>query len=66
MSDDELREQSRRFLELFAQGLRKDDARRRRRTPAWDPVRGFLDELSRGAARGRASARPRPRPSSSR
>ena len=49
MRDDDLREQSRRFLELFGQSVRKGaiDAE----DPAWDPVRGFLDEVSRSRAR---------------
>jgi rsbT co-antagonist protein RsbR len=49
MRDEDLRDQSRRFLDLFTQSLRKgavdaEDA-------AWDPVRGFLDEVSRSRAR---------------
>jgi rsbT co-antagonist protein RsbR len=49
MRDEDLREQSSRFLQLFAQSLRKGslDAQ----DAAWDPVRGFLDEVSRSRAR---------------
>jgi rsbT co-antagonist protein RsbR len=49
MRDEDLREQSRRFLDLFTQSLRKGavDAQ----DAAWDPVRGFLDEVSRSRAR---------------
>jgi rsbT co-antagonist protein RsbR len=50
MRDEDLREQSGRFLKLFAQSLRKSNALDAQ-DAAWDPVRGFLDEISRSRAR---------------
>jgi rsbT co-antagonist protein RsbR len=50
MRDEDLREQSRRFLTLFTQSLRKASVIDPHDS-TWDPVRGFLDEVSRSRAR---------------
>src|SRR5688572_3638692 len=50
MRDEDLRDQSRRFLDLFSQSLRKAGAVDAQ-DGAWDPVRGFLDEVTRSRAR---------------
>jgi rsbT co-antagonist protein RsbR len=49
MRDDELREQSRRFLRLFAHALGQSDALEVD-TSAWSDVRGLLEQISRTRA----------------
>ena len=55
MRDEDLRDQSRRFLQLFGASLRETGALDAS-SAAWDPVRGFLDQVSRSRARQGFSA----------
>ena len=50
MRDEDLRDQSRRFLQLVAQTLRRSDAAADPNGSAWDPVRDMLEEMSRTRA----------------
>jgi rsbT co-antagonist protein RsbR len=50
MSDADLREQSRQFLELFSEALDRDGSTPDTSSPAWDSVRGLLEEISRSRA----------------
>jgi rsbT co-antagonist protein RsbR len=51
MRDDELREQSRRFLQLFAQALHRHGSGSDADGAAWSDVRALLDEISCSRAR---------------
>jgi rsbT co-antagonist protein RsbR len=51
LKDDELREQSRRFLALFTDAVRKGAAEADVLSPAWADVREFLEDVSRSRAR---------------
>jgi rsbT co-antagonist protein RsbR len=51
LKDDELREQSRRFVESFRAGLAATDGNLDVKGPAWSAVRELLGELSRTRAR---------------
>jgi len=65
IKEDELTDQSRRFLSEFAKALKSgqsDDIT----GPAWSAVRDLLGEISHSRARYRASRLLRPRPSFSR
>jgi rsbT co-antagonist protein RsbR len=48
---EELRQQTRTFLRLFRAGLQNDGATADISTPAWEPVREMLGDLSRSRAR---------------
>jgi len=48
--DDELREQSQRFLNHLMRGLQSGGSTADIRTPAWNDAREFLGELSRARA----------------
>jgi len=50
MKEDELREQSRRFLELFRKSMQNGGAQDVN-TPAWAETRALLEEISRSRAR---------------
>ena len=50
MRDEELREQSREFLRLFSEGLRRQGAALDPSSKSWDGVRSLLDEVSRDRA----------------
>jgi rsbT co-antagonist protein RsbR len=50
MREEDLREQSRRFLQLFSQALRRSDGTLDPNAAAWDSVRGMLEEVSRSRA----------------
>ncbi len=51
LQDEDLREQSRRFLGLFTQALRKPGGSQETQGPTWADVREFLTELSHKRAR---------------
>jgi rsbT co-antagonist protein RsbR len=50
MRDEDLREQSRRFIEVFTIALRRAGKSTDVNGPAWDPVRAQLEEVSRSRA----------------
>jgi rsbT co-antagonist protein RsbR len=50
MRDEELREQSRQFLRLFSDALRREGAALDPSSKSWDGVRSLLDEVSRDRA----------------
>ena len=50
MRDEELREQSRQFLRLFSEALRREGAALDPSSKSWDGVRSLLDEVSRDRA----------------
>src|SRR5215471_4872780 len=50
MRDDELREQSRRFLQLFAQALQRQGSAIDVDDAVWSDVRGLLEQISRSRA----------------
>src|SRR5215475_10702425 len=50
MRDDELREQSRRFLQLFAQALQRQGSALDVEGAAWNDARALLEEISRSRA----------------
>jgi rsbT co-antagonist protein RsbR len=56
MRDEELREQSRQFLRLFSEGLRREDASLDPSSKSWYGVRSLLDEVSRSRAQAGFSA----------
>ena len=51
LSDEALRDQSRRFLALFVQALQKSGTRGDLQDPAWGEVREFLVDISQARAR---------------
>src|SRR6185369_14270259 len=51
LNDDELRDQSRQFVERLRAGLEATDGNLDVMSPAWAGVRELLDELSRARAR---------------